>query len=87
MLSEVEAMAVWQRHSQGYSSMATIIDRIKTPMSRLRKAIEEGIGGEGHQPEGNSIPWSDDERAWRSRLRFGHALPGEKRGYTFEPVE
>lgn len=87
MLSEVEALADWQRHSRGFSSLATIVDRIMTPLSRLRKAIEDGIGSEGHQPEGNSIPWCDDERGWRSRLRFGHAIPGEKRGYSFQPVE
>ena len=87
MLSEVEAMAAWKRHSRGFSSMATIVDRIKTPLSRLRKAIEEGIGGEGHQPEGNSIAWCEDERGWRSRVRFGHAYQGEKRGFSFQPVE
>ena len=87
ILSEAETLAIWKRHSQGYSSMDTIVDRIKTPLSRLRKAIAEGIGSEGHQPEGNSIAWCEDERGWRSRIRFGHAYPGEKRGYSFQPVE
>ena len=87
LLSEVEALSAWNRHSRGDSSLATIVVRIKTPLSRLRKAIAEGIGSEGHQPEGNSIPWCEDERAWRSRLRFGHAYSGEKRVYPFQPVE
>lgn len=84
ILAIVDAFAAWKRRNRGISVAS--MDRVKTPMSRLRTSIEDAVVSEGHHPEGLSIVWCREDQTYRSRLRFGHAVPASGRRFAFQPT-
>lgn len=84
ILAVVDAYSAWKRCNRGISVAS--MDRVKTPMSRLRESIKDAVASEGHRPEGLSIVWCRKDQLWRSRVRFGHALPASGGRVTFQPA-
>lgn len=73
-LTEGVARSLWKRHARNQTPGSTV-DKVKSALSRLRKAILEAIHKEGHRPEGNPFLWQPDQQAWRSLLKFEYQNP------------
>lgn len=85
-LTEGVARSLWRKHARNPTAGSTV-DKVKSALSRLRKAILDTISKEGHRPEGSPFVWQPDQQTWCSWLKFGYAIRGEKRGYGFQPAE
>ena len=84
ILPLVEAQNIWQQFSRGISASGRGTGPVRSPMTKLRRAIERMLQQDGHEPQGLPIVWNRTERHWRSRIRFGNASIGEKGHVWFQ---